>query len=469
MTVARGHRLSSDVSDAMRELNTSVHIDSELWQEDIQGSIAHVHGLVGAGVLAAEEGARIESGLHTIAEEIRRGELSWDPAKEDVHMNIEARLVALVGPVGGKLHTGRSRNDQVATDLRLWIRRRLDETVTAISELAGVLVDRAEREIDVLMPAYTHLQRAQPSRLSHHLLAWQELLLRDRGRLLDARARLNECPLGAGAVAGTGFAIDRVAVAKSLGFDGATRNSIDATGSRDFAMEVASALAILGVHLSRIGEEIVLWSTTEFGFMTLSDEYSTSSSMMPQKKNPDVAELVRGKCARLIGCVTTLLALEKSLAFGYGRDLQEDKRPIFDAFECALVSLRALAGAIDTATFHADRMALALQHGHLCATDLADYLVMAGLPFREAHHLVGGLVAKAEERGLPLGELPTDVLVAAHPALGKPEVMAALDPRAAVERRQVLGGPARGRVLEAILAAREAWKATESHGRLSPG
>lgn len=457
MTVARGRRLSSDVSDAMRELNTSVHVDSELWQEDIAGSIAHVGGLEGAGVLTREEAQRIVSGLEAIAEEIRRGEMTWDPAKEDVHMNIEARLVALVGPVGGKLHTGRSRNDQVATDLRLWTRRRLDETVLAVADLARVLVDRAEQEIDVLMPAYTHLQRAQPSRLSHHLLAWQELLFRGRGRLLDARARLNECPLGAGAVAGTGFPVDRAAVAESLGFDAAMRNSIDATGSRDFLMESASALAILGVHLSRIGEEIVLWSSTEFGFMTLSDEYSTSSSMMPQKKNPDVAELVRGKCARLIGCVTTLLTLEKSLAFGYGRDLQEDKRPIFDAFECALVSLRALTGALHTATFHAKRMEHALERGHLCATDLADYLVTAGVPFREAHHIVGGLVAGAEDRGVQLGELPKDVLVAAHPALGKDDVAAALDPRAAVERRQVLGGPARGRVTEAIARARKDW------------
>lgn len=457
MTVARGGRLSSDVSDAMRELNTSVHIDSELWQEDIAGSIAHVRGLEKAGVLDGEDARALVSGLESIADEIRSGRMTWDPAKEDVHMNIEARLVELVGPVGGRLHTGRSRNDQVATDLRLWTRRRVDETVAALHELAVVLIDRAAREIDVLMPAYTHLQRAQPSRLSHHLMAWQELLIRDRGRLLDARVRVNESPLGAGAVAGTGFPVDRAEVARSLGFDGAMRNSIDATGSRDFLMEVASALAILGVHLSRIGEEIVLWSTMEFGFMKLSDEYATSSSMMPQKKNPDVAELVRGKCARLIGSVTTLLTLEKSLAFGYGRDLQEDKRPIFDAFECALVSLRALTGAIATAEFDAERMGRALTRGHLCATDIADYLVTCGLPFREAHHVVGGLVRDAEARGVQLGELPRDDLARAHPALGKPEVLPFLDPRAAVERRKVIGGPARERVLESIEDARRRW------------
>jgi argininosuccinate lyase len=442
---------------SMTELNTSVHVDRELWQEDIAGSVAHVRGLARAGVVTETEADQLVQGLERVAQEIRDGKMVWDAAREDVHMNVEARLAELVGPVGGKLHTGRSRNDQVATDLRLWTRRRADETIVAIEAFARVLVDRAEREIDVLMPAYTHLQRAQPSRLSHHLMAWQELLFRDRARLLDARARLNESPLGAGAVAGTGFSVDREAVAASLGFERAMKNSIDATASRDFLMEVASALAIIGVHLSRIGEEVVLWSTTEFGFMTLSDAFSTSSSMMPQKKNPDVGELVRGKCARLVGSVTTLYTLEKSLAFGYGRDLQEDKRPIFDAFEAALVSLWALSGAIETATFDAARLRAALEKGHLCATDLADYLVQRGVPFREAHHVVGGLVAAAEARKVQLGELPRDLLVDAHPSLGAPEVASALDPAAAVERRTVLGGPARVRVVEAIADARRRW------------
>jgi argininosuccinate lyase len=307
------------------------------------------------------------------------------------------------------------------------------------------------------MPAYTHLQRGQPSRLSHHVMAWQELLFRDRSRLVDARVRVNESPLGAGAVAATGFPVDRDAVARSLGFEHAMRNSIDATGSRDFLMEVASALAIVGVHLSRIGEELVIWSTTEFGFVTLSDRFSTSSSMMPQKKNPDVAELVRGKAARIIGSVTALYVLEKSLPFGYGRDLQEDKRPIFDAFEAALVSLRALSGAIATATFRAEKLAAALERGHLCATDLADFLVLRKVPFREAHHVVGGLVAEAERRGVELVELPRDVLVEAHASLGDAEVQGALDPRQAVERRLVKGGPAKARVLEAIADARARW------------
>ena len=458
MSVARGGRLPEAVDAAMERLNASVDVDCELWREDIQASIAHARGLERAGILAAEEAAAIVGGLERVAQEIDRGELRWDAAKEDVHMNVEARLIELVGPVGGKLHTARSRNDQVATDLRLWVRRRGGETLSALDRLAAALVERAESEIDVLMPAYTHLQRAQPSRLSHHLLAWQELIWRDRGRLADALARANESPLGAGAVAGTGFPLDRAATAKDLGFFAPMRNSIDATASRDFLMELASALAILGVHLSRIGEEIVIWSSREFGFMTLSDRFSTSSSMMPQKKNPDVAELLRGKAALVIGNLTSLLVLEKSLCFGYGRDLQEDKRPIFSAFDAMLTSLDALAGAIATASFHRERLHATLGEGHACATDLADYLVLAGMPFREAHHVVGGLVREAETRGVGLDELPNDVLAAAHPALDKPEAKTALDPAAAVERRRVIGGPARARVVEAIADARVRWR-----------
>jgi argininosuccinate lyase len=372
-------------------------------------------------------------------------------------MNVEARLLELIGPLGGKLHTGRSRNDQVATDLRLFCRHRGEETLAALLAFGRVLVDRAESELDTLMPAYTHLQRAQPSRLSHHLLAWQEMLRRDRGRLSDALARANECPLGSGAVAGTGFPLDREGVAKELGFERAMRNSIDATGSRDFLVEIASALAMLAVHLSRIGEELVLWSSQEFSFVALSDAFTTSSSMMPQKKNPDVAELVRGRAARAVGCVTSLLVLEKSLALGYGRDLQEDKRPIIDAFDCVVPCLTALAGAIASARFDAKKLRAALERGHLCATDLADYLVLSGVPFREAHHLVGGLVREAEGRGVELTALPPEVLAAAHPALASPEVPQVLDPALAVERRRLVGGPAKEAVTRAIAEARAAW------------
>jgi argininosuccinate lyase len=459
MTVARGGRLPEQIDAAMERLNTSVDVDSELWREDIQGSIAHARGLGRAKILSATEVETLVKGLEQIRGEIERGEFAWKRELEDVHMNIESRLTQICGAVGGKLHTGRSRNDQVATDLRLWARRKADETCQALDGLGEAILGAAERELDTLMPAYTHLQRAQPSRLSHHLLAWQEMLLRDRGRLRDARARLNESPLGAGAVAGSGFPLDRAGVAAELGFAAPTQNSIDATGSRDFLIELASALGILGVHLSRIGEEIVLWSSQEFGFVALSAAFSTSSSMMPQKKNPDVAELVRGKAARLMGSVTTLMALEKSLCFGYGRDLQEDKRPIFDAFECALVSLYALTGAIATAEWRRDKLRAALDQGHLCATDLADFLVQQGLPFREAHHVVGALVREAETRGVQLGELSPDVLLAAHASLVGEGLRAALDPAAAVERRSLIGGPAKSTVQKAIVSARQRWSA----------
>jgi argininosuccinate lyase len=457
MSVTRGGRLLPALDGAMQRLNQSVDVDKELWREDIEGSLAHAEGLARAGVITQEEADQLRAGLERVAGEIERGELVWDAEKEDVHMNIEARLAEICGPAGGKLHTGRSRNDQVATDLRLWTRRKLREARAALSELACVLIDRAETELDTLMPAYTHLQRAQPSRLSHHLMAWQEMLWRDRGRLEDAERRLNESPLGAGAVAGTGFALDREATAQRLGFERAMRNSIDATASRDFLMETASALAILGVHLSRIGEEIVLWSSTEFGFLELSDAYSTSSSMMPQKKNPDVAELVRGKSARVIGALTTLLVLEKALPLGYGRDLQEDKPPLFEAFEAVIVSLRALAGALGTARFNAERLRAALATGHLCATDLADFLVAQSVPFREAHHVVGALVRATEERCVDLRALPSEVLAAAHPALAGDAVRVVLDPALAVERRSVVGGPARVRVTEAVRDARARW------------
>ncbi|NRA35571.1 MAG: argininosuccinate lyase [Polyangiaceae bacterium] len=457
MSVARGGRLPDEIPAAMQALNTSVEIDWVLWREDIRASIVHARGLSRAKVISAEDSAAIVKGLEQVASEIENGQMVWDPVKEDVHMNIEARLVEIVGAVGGMLHTGRSRNDQVATDLRLWTLAKADETLAAIVSLAQAITAQATAEIDTLMPAYTHLQRGQPSRLAHHLMAWQEILWRDAERLQDARARTNESPLGCGAVAGTGFPLDREWTASELGFMRPMRNSLDATASRDFLMELSSTLAILGVHLSRIGEEIVIWCTQEFGFMHLSDAFSTSSSMMPQKKNPDVAELVRGKAARLIGSVTALLTLEKSLCFGYGRELQEDKRPIFDAFESALLSLRALTGAIQTASFDRARLAGALETGHLCATDLADFLASRGLPFREAHHVVGDLVRQAEEKGVELSALDRSVLSAAHPLLDDDAVLTALDPAAAVERRSGIGGPAKARVSAAIDDANSRW------------
>jgi argininosuccinate lyase len=443
----------------MAALNTSVHVDKELWREDIAGSIAHARGLGRVGVISEEEARQLVGGLTQISEEIERGTFEWQAEKEDVHMNIESRLTDLLGPVGGKLHTGRSRNDQIATDLRLWSRRRARELELAVIELAEIIVGRAEDSIELLMPAYTHLQRGQPSRVSHHLMAWQETLWRDLGRISDAARRLNECPLGAGAAAGSGFPLDRAGVAQELGFDSPMRNSLDATASRDFLMELAAALAILGVHLSRIGEELVIWSTYEFGFVTLSDAFSTSSSMMPQKKNPDVAELVRGRAARLIGNLTSLLVLEKGLSFGYGRDLQEDKLPIFDAFESVLACVRALGGAIATLTFNPGRLRQALEAGHLCATDVADQLVTLGVPFRNAHHSVGQLVRRAEELGVQLDKLPIDEVRAVHPGLTSEHIEQMFNVEAAVERRRLLGGPARVRVLEAIGDARKRWAA----------
>jgi len=457
MTGARGGRLPTAIDEAMQKINASVHIDSMLWREDIQGSVAHTAGLLRAGVITADEAKGIVAGLSQVASEIDSGKFVWDAAKEDVHMNIEARLVEIAGVVGGKLHTGRSRNDQIATDLRLWIRSKLDAIVAILDKFALVLIERSESEIDTLMPSYTHLQRAQPSRLSHHLMAWQEMLWRDRGRLVDARRRANESPLGSGAVAGSSFPLDREAVAKDLGFDSPMRNSLDATASRDFLMESASALAILAIHLSRIGEEIVLWCSQEFGYMVLSDSFSTSSSMMPQKKNPDVAELVRGRSALCIGSLTSLLILEKGLCLGYGRDLQEDKRPILDAVESVSVSLLALTGALATAEFRREKLQAALEGGHICATDLAEYLVVNGVPFRDAHHLVGGLVREAERLNCTLRDLPSDILEAAHPALIAAEAIDVLDPTKSVERRQIFGGPAKVRVLESISNAKARW------------
>ncbi len=459
MSLSGGGRLPSGLDAAMTALNTSVHIDKELWREDIAGSIAHARGLARAGVITLDEANLLVDGLMRVGKEIERGELVWDAQKEDVHMNIESRLTELVGPVGGKLHTGRSRNDQIATDLRLWSRRKAAELRVAVAELADAIMSRAEESIELLMPAYTHLQRAQPSRVSHHLMAWQELLWRDFERVGDAARRLNECPLGAGAVAGTSFPLDRAGVARELGFDQPARNSLDATASRDFLMELGAALAILGVHLSRIGEELVIWSTVEFGFVSLSDRFSTSSSMMPQKKNPDVAELVRGRAARAIGDLTSLLVLEKSLSFGYGRDLQEDKLPIMNSFDSVLTSVRALAGAILTLQFNAERLRAALSVGHLSATDVADQLVTLGVPFRTAHHAVGQLVRRAEELGVQLDQLPFDELQKVHPGLTRELLAEVLSPEAGVERRQVLGGPARVRVVEALAEARARWAA----------
>ena len=396
---------------------------------------------------------QIVTGLGTIRASIERGEFQWDESKEDVHMNIEAALSSAIGDAGGRLHTGRSRNDQVATDMRLWTRQACDSVVADIDALLEVLADKADGHLDFLMPGYTHLQRAQPVRLAHHLLAWAEMLDRDRGRLVDAAKRMNESPLGSAALAGTTFPIDRAATAEALGFDRPMLNSLDAVGSRDFLLEAVSALAICSVHLSRIAEELVLWSSQEFAFMQMSDAFTTGSSIMPQKKNPDMPELVRGKTGRVVGSLVNLMVMLKGLPLAYNRDLQEDKAPVFDAFDTVHDCLAVLSGAIASATFDKGRMADALQSGFLDATEVADWLALRGVPFREAHHVAGKLVQQAVQQGKTLSQLPLESYQAAHEAFDD-TVFRALNMEAAIERRDVPGGPARGRVAAAIAELR---------------
>jgi argininosuccinate lyase len=443
---AWGGRFAEEPAELAARFSASVDVDKRLAPQDIRGSIAHARMLGARGILAQDDVARIVAGLERIATEVEAGQLVWDPAREDVHMNIEALLTERIGEAGGRLHTGRSRNDQVATDMRLWTREACHATMARIDRLMGVLQRRASEHVDDLMPGYTHLQRAQPVRLAHHLLAWTEMLERDRGRLEDAARRMNECPLGSGALAATTFPIDREHTARALGFDRPTRNSLDATADRDFLVETLGALANCAVHLSRISEELVLWSTQEFGFMQMSDAYTTGSSMMPQKKNPDMAELVRGKTGRVVGDLVTLLVLLKGLPLAYNRDLQEDKPPVFDAFDTVDASLDILSGALDGARFRTEALRKALREGFLDATEIADYLANKGVPFRDAHHVAGRLVSLALRSQRVLSELSLSELQQEHP-LFEADIFAALDPDTIVERRNVLGGPARSQVL----------------------
>jgi argininosuccinate lyase len=443
---AWGGRFEQEPAELAAKFSASVDVDKRLADQDIRGSKAHASMLAARGIISADDAAQIADGLERIRGEIERGELAWDQAREDVHMNIEALLTERIGAAGARLHTGRSRNDQVATDMRLWTREACAATIVRIGRLMRVLSVRAREHVDVLMPGYTHLQRAQPVRLAHHLLAWTEMLERDRGRLEDAARRMNECPLGSGALAATTFPLDRELSAQLLGFLRPTRNSLDATADRDFLVEAVAALANCAVHLSRISEELVLWSTQEFGFMQMSDAFTTGSSMMPQKKNPDMAELVRGKTGRVVGSLVTLLVLLKGLPLAYNRDLQEDKQPVFDAFDTVDASLDVLAGALEQAKFHAPAMRAALRAGFLDATEIADYLAERGVPFREAHHVAGRLVALAVREGKVLAELSLAQFRGEHPNFSE-DIFAALDPETMVERRDVLGGPARAQVL----------------------
>ncbi len=446
---AWGGRFAGDLAKEALEYSASVDIDCALVEEDIAGSLAHVAMLGAQGILTKEEQRQIEDGLKAIREDARADKLTWNAELEDIHLNVEAELTQRVGDVGGKLHTGRSRNDQVATDMRMWTRQACLETMARIESVQHVLIERSRELLDVIMPGYTHLQRAQPVRLSHHLLAWAEMLERDFGRLLDAKSRLNECPLGSGALATTTFEIDREAVSHSLGFRAPTRNSLDSVSDRDFLLETVSALSICAVHLSRIAEELILWSSQEFGFISFSDQYATGSSMMPQKKNPDMAELMRGKSASVVGDLVTLLTLMKSLPLTYNRDMQEDKAPTFRAFQTVQSSLSILAGMLREVAFDADRMRDALREGFVEATELADYLSARGVPFREAHRVAGQAVALALRSSKTLSELTLEELQDVDPRFDR-GVHDVLDLERMVERRKVYGGPARDSVSSRI-------------------
>jgi argininosuccinate lyase len=448
-------RFDAPTAAIVEQFTSSLPVDRHLYPHDIAGSRAHVRGLADARLLTRREAARIDRGLARVLRELDDGTFRFRPADEDIHMAVERRLTELIGPLGGKLHTGRSRNDQVALDLRLWLRAECDALDAAVAGLQQALVRVARQYVTAVLPGYTHLQRAQPVLLAHHLLAYHQMLARDRGRFRDCRARADQMPLGAGALAGAGFPLDRARTAKRLGFASASLNSLDAVGDRDAAAEFLSACAITAVHLSRMGEEIVLWSTDEFGFIELPDAFATGSSMMPQKKNPDVAELVRGKTGRVIGALVALLTTLKGLPLAYNRDLQEDKPPLFDAAHTVGDSLRVLAAMVPALRFRRDRMAAAAD-GLLLATDLADYLVEAGVPFRKAHEMVGGLVRHCIATGVGLRDVDAATLHRVAPRLPA-ALLRGLTPARSLARRRVLGGTAPIEVRRQLArAAREA-------------
>jgi argininosuccinate lyase len=449
-----GGRFDQPTDARVADFTASVDVDRRLYRCDIQGSIAHVRMLARAGVLSAAERDAIVDGLQRIEAEIDAGRFVWKRELEDVHSNIEARLVELIGEVGKKMHTARSRNDQVATDLRLYLREGVDRLRAALRALQAALLDVAEREADTLMPGFTHLQVAQPVTFGHHMLAWFEMLARDDARLREARARINVMPLGAAALAGTGFPIDRSYTAELLGFEGVAANSLDAVSDRDFAIEFVGACALLMMHLSRMSEELVLWSSPMFGFVELADAYCTGSSIMPQKKNPDVPELVRGKSAIVQGHLTALLALMKGQPLAYNRDNQEDKRPVFDALDTTLACLEVYAGLVATLAVKRERLAAAAGAGYATATDLADYLVRRGVAFRDAHEIVGRAVRHALASGRDLAALPLEELRTFSDRIG-PDVYARLTPAGSAAARRHPGGTAPEAVRAAVAEARQ--------------
>ena len=446
-------RFTESTSALVERFSESVSFDRRLWKQDIAGSQAHARMLGKIGLLTAADVDAIVAGLEAIAGDIAAGRFEWSQALEDVHMNIEARLTERIGDAGKRLHTGRSRNDQVATDVRLYVRDAIDELTGLIDTLAAGLLDLAEREADSVMPGFTHLQVAQPVTFGHHVLAWREQVLRDRARLLDARKRANVLPLGSAALAGTVYPLDRHYVAGLLGFDGVTENSLDAVSDRDFAIETVGACALLMVHLSRWSEELILWSTPMFGFVALPDRFCTGSSIMPQKKNPDVPELVRGKTGRVVGDLNALLVLMKGQPLAYNRDNQEDKEPLFDALDTARDCLAVYAEMAPHIVVRRDNCRAAAAKGFSTATDLADYLVKKGLPFRDAHHVVGSAVGYAAQKACDLADLKLDELRQFSPLIAE-DVYAHITLDASVAARTTYGGTAPAQVRAAVARAR---------------
>jgi argininosuccinate lyase len=451
-----GGRFGSAPAAIMQQINASIDVDVRLWREDLAGSRAHATMLRDQGILSAEDAAAILGGLDRIEAEYERDGVAQDAALEDIHMHVEHRLRELIGPAAGRLHTARSRNDQVATDFRMWVRGALREIDGAVADLQRVLVSRGDEHAESVMPGFTHLQTAQPVTLGHHLLAYYEMLRRDRARLAAAAERLDECPLGAAALAGTSFPIDRHAVAAALGFARPTANSLDSVSDRDFALDYLMTATQCSLHLSRLAEELIIWSSPLFGFVHLSDDFSTGSSIMPQKRNPDAAELVRGHAGRIAGAMTSLMVTMKGLPLAYSKDMQDDKAPVFEAHDLLLLSLRALAGMVETSRFDTDRMRAAAGAGFSTATDLADWLVQkADVPFREAHHITGAAVKLAETQGCTLAELPLEELQRIDGRIDG-RVFDVLTVDASVRSRTSYGGTAPDNVRSQIAAARAA-------------
>ena len=449
-----GGRFAGGPAAVMREINASISVDKRLWREDIQASRAHAAMLARQAIISEADAKAIDEGLLQVASEIESGRLNEDPALEDIHMHVEHRLSELIGDAAGRLHTARSRNDQVATDFRLFVRNAIDDAISGIDALESVLLHRAEEHAASVMPGFTHLQSGQPVTLGHHLMAYREMLVRDRSRFADARARMNESPLGSAALAGTGFPLDRDDTAAALGFDRPTANSLDAVSDRDFVVDYLHATALCSVHLSRLAEEIIMWASQPFGFVKLPDAWSTGSSIMPNKRNPDAAELVRGHSARIVGDLVALLVLLKGLPLAYAKDLQDDKPPLFDAHDLLGLSLAAMAGMMADLEFVPEKMRAVAAAGHATATDLADWLVSeANIPFREAHHISGRAVAAAEAAGKALDQLTLEELRAVDPRIDE-RVMPKLSVEASVSARQSYGGTAPERVREAIVTAR---------------